>query len=89
MNKATQPTTTPEIDYDLLAQKMVQYTQDRMLSGDEVRERLGGISKATLWRWKKDEIIPQPIKNGASVMWVKSDIDDHIKSLKQVEIKTQ
>ncbi len=53
---------------------------DKFLRTSEVREILGGISRATLWRWIKDKKIPEPIKIGRVVLFRKSDIDQILQS---------
>lgn len=75
---------TIEIDYDLLAQKIVdkQTTQpDRLLTKNEVLARLGKISEATLYRGLKSGIYPKSIKLGRTPMWKKSIIDEYIANL--------
>lgn len=41
---------------------------ERYLSDSEVADVLG-ISRATVWRYTKRGIIPQPVKLGRSVRW--------------------
>ncbi|MGE3652286.1 MAG: helix-turn-helix transcriptional regulator [Reyranellaceae bacterium] len=35
---------------------------NRLLSSREVRERLGGMSAMTEWRWRRDGDLPEPVK---------------------------
>ena len=47
----------------------------------ELREKLGGVSAATIWRWVRDSEIPRPVKLGGTNVWSETAIDNHIASL--------
>lgn len=49
---------------------------DKLIRTNEVREMLGGISPATLWRMTKKGVIPEPRKlgGGSASFYKKSDI---------------
>ena len=40
-----------------------------------------GISKETLFNWRKQNKFPAPIKIGRRLLWKKSDIDDYINKI--------
>jgi len=37
-------------------------TPERLLAARAVRDRLGGVSDMTLWRWVRDGVLPAPSK---------------------------
>ena len=38
-----------------------------------------GVSRSTLWRWRKDSIIPEPVRVGKRVvLWRKADIEEWV-----------
>ncbi len=48
----------------------------RLIPKAEVKERLGGISDATLWRMEKRNELPRSVKISAGrVAWIESEID--------------
>lgn len=48
----------------------------RLIPKSEVKERLGGISDATLWRMEKRGEVPRSIRiSRGRVMWIESEID--------------
>lgn len=52
---------------------------NRILRFPEVRNRVGGVTNVTLWRWEKDGSFPKRIRiGGNSAGWLESEIDDWI-----------
>ena len=48
----------------------------RLVRAKQVRERVGGISLSTLYRWMADNTFPQPVQlSGRSVAWDSAAID--------------
>jgi len=39
-----------------------------------VRERFGGVSDMTLWRWTRKGILPQPVRINGRNYWREADI---------------
>lgn len=48
-----------------------------LLTSMELAERLS-ISRAVLYRWKRDGLIPQPIKIGRDLRWPDTVVDEII-----------
>ncbi len=53
-----------------------------LIPADEVRARFGGVSESTLYRWSKTGEIPRPIKVGRVRLWDRSELDQHVDTLK-------
>lgn len=53
-----------------------------LLTEAQVRERLGGVSHVTVWRWVRAGQFPAPIKPGGGKMsrWLSREVDDHIEA---------
>lgn len=47
----------------------------RLLPARAVRERFGGVSSMTLWRWVQAEILPAPVKINGRNYWTEADVD--------------
>ena len=59
---------------------------DRLISFNQLREDLGGLSRASIYRHIKNlPGFPQPVKVGASTKFRQSDRDRYISSLGQDE----
>lgn len=42
----------------------------------ELRARLGGVSRTTIWRWQRTGAFPKPVALGPNtVVWLESEID--------------
>ncbi len=55
---------------------------DRLISIDQLREALGGTSRATIYRHIANiERFPKPLKVGAATRFRQSDLDRYIASL--------
>ena len=51
-------------------------TSKRLIPKEVVRDRLGGIRDATLWRLEKRGDLPKPVKlSPGRVMWIEHEID--------------
>lgn len=52
----------------------------KLINGDTFRQKLGGISRATLWRWSKaDKDFPKPIFIcGHQNRYLEKEADDYI-----------
>lgn len=53
-----------------------------LLTEAQVRERLGGVSHVTIWRWVRANQFPAPIKPGGGSMsrWLEREVDEHIEA---------
>ncbi len=51
------------------------------LTADQVAE-LFQCSKATIWRWRREGLIPNPIKIGRIVLWSQADLATFSDALK-------
>lgn len=47
----------------------------RLLPARAVRERFGGVSSMTLWRWVQGGILPAPIKINNRNYWTEADVN--------------
>ena len=47
----------------------------RLIPARTVRDRFGGISQMTLWRWVQRGILPEPVKINARNYWHEADIE--------------
>lgn len=48
---------------------------ETLLPVPKVRERVGGISRTTLWHWVREGTFPAPIRVGAKrIMWRESEL---------------
>jgi predicted DNA-binding transcriptional regulator AlpA len=45
-----------------------------ILHSRAVRERFGGVSDMTLWRWTRKGILPQPVRINGRNYWREADI---------------
>ncbi|MCA1493860.1 AlpA family phage regulatory protein [Ensifer sp. NBAIM29] len=50
-------------------------SNERFLTGRQVRERYGDISRMTLYRWRQNGKVPQPVQIGGRPMWRLSDLE--------------
>lgn len=58
---------------------------DRILRESEVRKILGGISRTTLWEWRRNGVFPQPLKIGGGLHgWRESVLIEWLDSRPQV-----
>jgi prophage regulatory protein len=58
---------------------MATNSGDMFLRKPAVRERAGGASDTSIWRWVRDGRFPPPRKIGPrAVGWLKSEIDDWV-----------
>ncbi len=58
----------------------------KLLRLPQVRERLGGIGKSTIWAWVASGRFPPPIKLGPRMsVWREEDVDNFIISIVQNE----
>jgi prophage regulatory protein len=49
---------------------------ERYVRLPEVRARLGGVSRTTIWRWQRTGAFPKPIALGPNtVAWLESEVD--------------
>lgn len=56
------------------------YRQERYLRMPELRKKLGGIGRSTVWRWVRDGRLPQPIRLGGRFsVWPEDAIDAVLK----------
>lgn len=49
--------------------------QDRLIPARAVRDRFGGISHMTLWRWVQRGLLPEPVKINSRSYWREPDVD--------------
>lgn len=54
----------------------------RLITLDETRRKLGGRSRASIYRDLEANRIPQPVKLGGRLYWNETNLDAFIKSLK-------
>lgn len=47
----------------------------RLLPARSVRERFGGISSMTLWRWVQKGILPEPTQINSRNYWREADVE--------------
>ena len=58
--------------------------QERLLRLTDVQSVVGGVSRATIYRWVDNGKFPAPLKPSGGVnLWKRSDIDTWIASLEQ------
>lgn len=51
----------------------------RIIRWPELVERLGGVSKVTVWRWERDGLFPKRVKIGPNTNgWLQSEVDHYI-----------
>ena len=48
--------------------------KETLLPARAVRDRFGGISDMTLWRWVQKGILPHPVKINSRNYWRESDV---------------
>ncbi|MBY5934091.1 AlpA family phage regulatory protein [Tateyamaria omphalii] len=53
----------------------------QLITISELSQKLGGRSKASIYRDIQSGILPRPVKLSGSVYWDRSEIDTRIKSL--------
>ncbi len=57
-------------------------TKQHIIRPKDLATKLG-ISETTLWRWRRDSKLPQPISLGPRMIgWRATDIDDWFESIK-------
>lgn len=65
---------------------------DRIIRLNELIDRLGGVSRQTIWEWEKEGKIPPRFKltkNGRATGWLSSDIDKFLIERKRSVSKEQ
>ena len=51
----------------------------RIIRWPTLKEKLGGTSNVSVWRWERDGIFPKRIKIGPNATgWIESEIDEWI-----------
>ena len=60
---------------------MIELKSNKLISRQELQERLGKCSRTSIYRWEKDGLIPHSIKIGSNNYWRESEIDTYINSL--------
>ncbi|TCO73764.1 helix-turn-helix transcriptional regulator [Chromatocurvus halotolerans] len=60
-----------------MAKHTISYTPatDPLLSANEVRRELGGITRVTLWRWRQEGLLPEPVALRGRLYWRASVIE--------------
>lgn len=55
----------------------------KFITAHQLREILGGISNATLWRWINDpeKGFPKPIKIGAARLWKADEVTAYLEAM--------
>jgi predicted DNA-binding transcriptional regulator AlpA len=51
-------------------------TKGNLIRSQDLRQRYGGVSDMTLWRWVRDGVIPQPVKINGRRYWRVADLDE-------------
>jgi len=51
-----------------------EYSHDPLINSAEVRRVFGDISHTTLWRWERDNVLPQPTRIRNRKYWRRSEI---------------
>ena len=59
-----------------------QFTGDRYLTLVELRDKLGGRSRSAIYLDLDAGRIPPPIKLGGRLLWIESEIDAHLRTLR-------
>ena len=52
-----------------------RHNPETLIPARAVRDRFGGISSMTLWRWVQKDILPEPTKINGRNYWNASDIE--------------
>ena len=50
-------------------------TTDPLLSAPQVCAELGGITRTTLWRWRREGVLPEPVQIRGRNYWRQSVIE--------------
>lgn len=58
-----------------MAKQPIPLAADPLLSASEVRRELGGITRVTLWRWRQDGLLPEPVTMRGRNYWRQSVIE--------------
>lgn len=55
----------------------------KYITAHQLRDVLGGISNATLWRWMNDpaKALPKPIKIGAARLWKADEVTAYLEDM--------
>jgi len=74
---AKQPTTAVIQKRAARKQRSEAYTPqaDPLLSASEVCRELGGITRVTLWRWRQEGLLPEPVTMRGRNYWRASVIE--------------
>lgn len=56
-------------------QGRVSVNGQRFLTGKQLRQRYGDVSRMTIYRWTKDGKLPPPVRIGSHPMWRLSDLE--------------
>lgn len=59
-----------------------QYEGDRILTLHELRAKLGGRSRSAIYLDFEAGRIPPPIKLGGRLLWIESEVDAHLRTLR-------
>lgn len=58
-----------------IAKKGTIESGPRLIAAQAVKERFGGISHMTLYRWTKSGVLPEPVQINGRNYWNENDID--------------
>ncbi|KGE04546.1 helix-turn-helix transcriptional regulator [Pseudohaliea rubra] len=58
-----------------MATKPTRPAADPLLSASQVCQELGGITRTTLWRWRREGLLPEPVTMRGRNYWRASVIE--------------
>ncbi|BBO72073.1 hypothetical protein DSCA_60030 [Desulfosarcina alkanivorans] len=51
----------------------------KVIRWPELKEKLGGVSSVSVWRWTRDGLFPKSLKIGPNTAgWIESEVDDFL-----------
>lgn len=53
---------------------------DTLIPQVEVQRRCGGVSAMTLWRYRRDDYMPQPVRLRNRLFWREQELEDWLES---------
>lgn len=62
------------------------YAPNRYLTLNQLREKLGGRSRSSIYRDLEKGHIPNPIRIGSRLYWCEAEVDDFLKTRRLGEI---
>lgn len=57
----------------------------RYIGVEDMRDKLGGCGRATIYRWENEGVIPPAFMVGSRRMWDEAEVDAHLAASRELQ----